>query len=70
MPATWANGDETNAARPAKKAAIPPRTAATHGMSSRLRSRFWRSASADDPVSTASHRSSDPASLAQSELSV
>ena len=46
-PATCANGDETNAARPAKNAAIPPSTAATHGISSRLRLRFWRSASAD-----------------------
>ncbi len=69
-PATWANGDDTNVAIPAKKTVIAPITAATHGISSRLRCRFWRSAMVAAPVSTSSHSSSEPSWLAHSEVIV
>ncbi len=67
-PATWANGEDTNVAMPAKNTAIPPSTAATHGISSRLRCRFCRITSVAAPVRTVSHRSSDPSWLAQSDV--
>ena len=62
------NGGETNAAMAEKKIAVPPMTAATQGISSRLRWRFWYMTRAPEPRSTVSHRSSDPGWLAQSEV--
>jgi len=69
-PATWANGDDTKLAIPAKKTVMAPMTAATHGISSRLRCRFWRSAMVAAPVSTSSQRSSEPSWLAHSDVIV
>ena len=51
-----------------KKTAIPPSTAATQGISSRLRWRFWYMTSAAAPGGTVSHSSSDPSWLAQSDV--
>ena len=53
---------------PAKKTAMPPSTAATHGISSRLRCRFWRITIVAAPTRTVTHRSSDPSWLAQSDV--
>ena len=55
---------------PAKNTMMPPITAATHGISSRFRCRFWRSAMVAAPVSTISHRSSEPSWLAHSDVIV
>ncbi len=49
---------------------MEPITAATQGISSRFRCRFWRMAIVAEPVSTSSHRSSDPSWLAHSEVIV
>ena len=49
---------------------IPPITAITQGISSRLRVRFWKVTSAPQAVSTVSHRSSDPGWLAHNEVIV
>ena len=68
-PAVEANGGDTNAAIAEKNTMIPPSTAVTHGISSRLRCRLVSMTTVAAPPSTVSHSSREPGWLAQNALS-
>ena len=63
------NGEEMIVAIDAKNTMQPPSTAVTHGISSRFLCRFCSVTSEEAPVSTVSHKSSEPGWLAHSEVS-